>query len=271
MLRQRILTAVVLIPIVVLTILYKNPIVFALAAGLVVLLALWEWNGLIGINGIYKRCTYLLLLLLIMAVSYIFIDLQKFLVYAAVIFWICATVGIVYYEQWRSFLSKIAVQLFTGLLILSAAWVSLILLHAEAAYSASILLYLLLLIWTADIGAYFCGKRWGKNKLASLISPGKTWEGVYGSIFLAALLALSYGWYEDFKPVQILIFITLSLFTVGISIVGDLTESIFKRNAGVKDSGNLLPGHGGVLDRIDSLLAAAPFFLCGIWVIGHLK
>jgi phosphatidate cytidylyltransferase len=127
------------------------------------------------------------------------------------------------------------------------------------------MLFLLLLVVAADIGAYFAGRQFGRNKLAPRVSPGKTWEGVLGGIGGAGIVA---GVGVSFFEVPIGPFVGLSLVTVLASVVGDLTESLFKRHAGVKDSGSLLPGHGGVLDRVDSVTAAAPIFLVGLERLG---
>ena len=123
----------------------------------------------------------------------------------------------------------------------------------------------MLLVVAADIGAYFAGRQFGRNKLAPRVSPGKTWEGVLGGVAGAAIVA-AVG--VTLFEVPIGPFIGLSLVTVLASVVGDLTESLFKRHAGVKDSGSLLPGHGGVLDRVDSVTAAAPIFLVGLERLG---
>ena len=142
------------------------------------------------------------------------------------------------------------------------------LLYLHQAYGGPTLLYLFTLIWLADIGAYFVGRRFGRRKLAPLISPGKTWEGVGGG--LAATLVwmlLVYAMPIDPKP-HLPVFLLLGLVTVAVSVVGDLFVSVLKREAGVKDSGKLLPGHGGMLDRIDSVTAAAPVFLAGLMFAG---
>jgi phosphatidate cytidylyltransferase len=129
----------------------------------------------------------------------------------------------------------------------------------------ALLLFVLVIVWVADIGAYFTGKRFGKVKLAPKISPGKTWEGVFGGLLAVAVLALVRArWLE----IDIVVLLPFCLAVAIISIVGDLTVSMFKRNAGVKDSGRLFPGHGGVLDRIDSVTAAAPLFALGIGWVG---
>ena len=129
-------------------------------------------------------------------------------------------------------------------------------------------LYLLLLVWAADIGAYFAGKRFGRLKLAPRVSPNKTWEGLLGGVGGALVVAAAGAFVFRLPPVP---FIALGLALVMASIVGDLTESLFKRQAGLKDSGTLLPGHGGVLDRIDSLTSSVPFFVLGLGWLGVLS
>jgi phosphatidate cytidylyltransferase len=124
-----------------------------------------------------------------------------------------------------------------------------------------ILLFVMGLVWAADSGAYFFGKAFGKHKLAPAVSPGKTIEGMFGGLFTASLLAVAVTWFMDFVPAKMAIVLFCSLLAVLASVLGDLTESMFKREAGIKDSGTLLPGHGGILDRIDSLTAALPVFL----------
>jgi phosphatidate cytidylyltransferase len=129
------------------------------------------------------------------------------------------------------------------------------------------LLFALVIVWAADMGAYFVGKQYGRVKLAPKISPKKTWEGVFGGFILVSLIAFTWSYYADLNLMVSLPF----CFAIGVlSVIGDLTVSMFKRNSGLKDSGNFFPGHGGVLDRIDSISAAAPFFFLGITEIGLL-
>jgi phosphatidate cytidylyltransferase len=128
---------------------------------------------------------------------------------------------------------------------------------------------LLLLIWAADTGAYFAGRRWGRHRLAPAISPGKTLEGVWGALAGAVVVALGFGVWWGLEAVRSAGLVVLSVAVASISIAGDLLESNWKRLADLKDSGTLLPGHGGVLDRIDSMTAAAPFFALGwLWWFG---
>ncbi|MCB1760121.1 MAG: phosphatidate cytidylyltransferase, partial [Gammaproteobacteria bacterium] len=146
------------------------------------------------------------------------------------------------------------------------AWISLLILHARYQDGPYLLLFLMILIWVADSCAYFAGRRWGRVKLAPLISPGKTREGVYGAMVGAAICGvLLHQLRPQTGPLYLLV--VLSVLVALISVIGDLFESVMKRQAGLKDSGALLPGHGGMLDRIDSLTAAAPLFLLGMLLL----
>ncbi len=152
-----------------------------------------------------------------------------------------------------------------GLFALVPVWLALVRLHAQG---PQLMLFLLLLVVAADIGAYFAGRALGKHKLAPRVSPGKTWEGVGGGLVAAALMAAFGVWWFSMDTVP---FMALCILVAIASVVGDLTESMFKRHAGLKDSGTLLPGHGGVLDRVDSVTAAAPVFLIGLERLGLLR
>ncbi|MFT5218190.1 MAG: phosphatidate cytidylyltransferase [Planctomycetota bacterium] len=154
---------------------------------------------------------------------------------------------------------------------LSLLWVCVQgLVHLQTRYSEGswMLLYLCTLVWIADIGAYFSGKRFGKHKLAPAISPGKTWEGVVGGIAANTVWILLVYQLSDGFGLPLIPFLIIGLVTSVLSVVGDLFESILKREAGVKDSGKLLPGHGGILDRVDSIIAASPVFVAGLWIAG---
>ncbi|MCG8434327.1 MAG: phosphatidate cytidylyltransferase, partial [Gammaproteobacteria bacterium] len=155
-------------------------------------------------------------------------------------------------------------KFFGGVLALVPCWAAITALHDRQPQGWQLLLFLLVLIWAADIGAYFAGKAWGKNKLAPNISPGKTWEGVFGGLAASLAAALLANYWLGFP---LLIILPLVVILVALSVVGDLSESMLKRQAHIKDSGSLFPGHGGVLDRLDSLLATAPMFLLGLKVM----
>jgi phosphatidate cytidylyltransferase len=155
-----------------------------------------------------------------------------------------------------------------GLFVLVPAWLSLVLLFENgSARGRVLLLVLLVLIWLADIAAYFCGRRWGRVKLAPRISPGKTRVGAYAAIISSGLYGLAGAGLMGMQAYEMFIFTCICMLTVVASIMGDLLESLMKRGVKLKDSGHLLPGHGGVLDRIDSMTAAAPVFAAGIWLL----
>jgi phosphatidate cytidylyltransferase len=146
-----------------------------------------------------------------------------------------------------------------GALVLVPAYVALVSLYS---LRPSVLLFALVIIWAADIGAYFAGKSFGRIKLAPRISPGKTWEGVIGGLAAVVLVGVAVRLY--WLEIDVAVIIPFCLAVATLSVVGDLTVSMFKRSAGLKDSGRVFPGHGGVLDRIDSVTAAAPLFALGI-------
>jgi phosphatidate cytidylyltransferase len=158
-------------------------------------------------------------------------------------------------------------KIFIGWFVLFSAWMFLTKLRAF--YGPSAALYFLLLIWIADIAAFFTGKKWGVEKLAESISPGKTIQGMYGALGSAVVCSIILALYYGYPMMIASDFALLSVLTVLISIYGDLFFSLVKRKNGVKDSGILLPGHGGVLDRIDSVIAAAPFYYAGVILIGR--
>jgi phosphatidate cytidylyltransferase len=158
-----------------------------------------------------------------------------------------------------------------GVPVLLGPWLALVHLHGVSQKGPGLVLFLLLLIWTADIAAYFSGRLWGSTKLAPALSPGKTRMGVYGALIGAALAALALSRWLGLAPGLTAAAMIICILTAFVSVVGDLYESLVKRRRGVKDSGRLLPGHGGMLDRIDSLTAAAPVFTLGmLWLEAQL-
>jgi len=154
---------------------------------------------------------------------------------------------------------------FSGFVVLVPSWLALTSIHRQGPI---MLMFLLVLVWITDIAAYFVGKRFGKTKLAPKLSPGKSREGLWGALMASILLAIVGVRLFDLDMNVWVYFGCLCLLTALISVVGDLYESLLKRRAGVKDSGRILPGHGGILDRIDSLTAAAPGFVLGLyWLV----
>jgi phosphatidate cytidylyltransferase len=156
-----------------------------------------------------------------------------------------------------------------GIAALLCAWIALCGLHARPSQGPYWVIFLMVLIWTADIAAYFAGRRWGHRRLADRLSPGKTWAGVWGALAASLVVAMLGLQLFGVTGVRYYMFLAVAVATVLFSIVGDLFESLLKRKAGVKDSGSVLPGHGGILDRIDSLLAASPIFAVGVMILEH--
>jgi len=279
MLLQRVLTALILIPLVVWGVLAADHWLFAAMVAAVMLLCAWEWARLAGLKTLLLQLLYVLLCgMLIAALWFIATDrVFHFLILAAAGIWLGMALALF---SWRHrVLHKAAFQPFIlglGMLLLTAAWQALVSLHKLPDIGPKLTLGLLILIWIADSAAYFTGKAFGRHKLAPVLSPGKTLEGMAGALFFAALWgvlmfvllfqapAISTGY-------MITIALLLSLLTAIVSVAGDLFESLVKRRADMKDSGHLLPGHGGIWDRIDSLIASAPVFVAGLYLSGILQ
>jgi phosphatidate cytidylyltransferase len=269
MLKKRLITAIILIPLFVLLLLKASPRVFADVIIAFLLIGAWEWSGLMGLTRKWVRAVYCLLILTCIFALAPF--LQPLLIVTPV-FWLLATLLVACYPLGSKLWGKsILVRGLLGILIFIPTFYSLGLLRNSDLFGAPagryILLFLFVLIWCADSGAYFAGKLWGKNKLAPRVSPGKTWQGLAGALLVTALLSpLLYYLFPAPQP-PLWIMVPLCLVTILFSVVGDLFESMLKRNVGLKDSGTLFPGHGGLLDRIDSLTAAAPVFTVGCFLI----
>lgn len=265
MLKQRVITALLLAAIFIPGILFLPYAGFALLLALVVIAAAWEWSRLAGWQTLSAQLGYALAIAGLLGLGFLFPRSLPYWLGLALLWWLLALYWVFAWQGGRALLPEgRAVKGLLGLCILPPAWLALIALHRE--WGGVGVLLLLMLIWTADIAAYFSGRRWGRRKLADKVSPGKSWEGVYGallaSLIFAALALL-------LAPLTLSLgaqwaLLALSLLTVLFSILGDLLESLFKRQMQVKDSSQLLPGHGGVLDRIDSLSAAAPIFMLGL-------
>jgi phosphatidate cytidylyltransferase len=272
MLMQRVLTALALIPPVVAAVWFLPTPVIAAALALLLLVGAWEWGQLMQLRTTAQRIGFVAAVTLLLLVLYGLREqagLQLATLVLALLWWLLALLWVLRYPAGLPGTgSHPLLTAWVGLLLLGPAFLALVLLHARLQGPLWIL-FLLVLIWAADTGAYFSGRGFGRHKLAVRVSPGKTWEGAAGGLLLSALAAgLAGYWLFGFEGRQLGLFVLLCAGVVVFSIVGDLTESMFKRQAGVKDSGTLFPGHGGVLDRLDSLFAAAPLFLGGLLLLG---
>lgn len=274
MLRQRLLTAAVLAPLFIAAI-YLLPLwAFALVFALVTALGAGEWGRLALLESSLPAIRWLAmgLALLMFAVLWWQPQWRVGLLWLAVPLWLLAIVQVLVYRRpaeditatepsrwWQGWLG-----LWFGLLLLASAWSALLAIR-QLAEGSHLLLALFAIVWLADAGAYFAGRAFGKRPLALQVSPGKTWEGAVGGGISSVGLVLGglglAGWFHlGWVPVLVVL--------VVVSVFGDLFESVLKRSAGMKDSGTLLPGHGGVLDRIDSIIAVLPFYALALLSLG---
>lgn len=253
---QRVVTAAVLICILLTVFFWLPPIVAIPVLGLFVVIAAWEWSAFVPFRARPARILYCAMLAGLMSLCIWLFPARlplAGLLWVAMLWWGFAFTLVLRFPLplGRAF------GILAGIFVIVPAWAALFTLLAVPEIGTQYVLFVLLIIWAADIGAYFTGRALGRTRLAPEVSPGKTWEGVIGGLVAALCVALAgaewFGWARAFV-------LPAALGVAFISVLGDLTVSMFKRNAGLKDSGNLFPGHGGVLDRIDSLTAAMPLF-----------
>jgi len=275
-LKLRLITAAILIPILVACIIWLPIPYFDLLIAVVATLGAWEWTRFMQLATPAQRIFYLVIFVLALGSSW-FVKMQypdyvSYILYMALLWWFCAFLLIITYPQHESLRRNVLITGLIGLFVLVPCWLSIVVLRDEFQHGVYLVLYIFTIIAIADSGAYFGGRLWGRNKLAPKVSPGKTWEGVVSGMFCVVILALVCAKVlglplPDWRYVSS--FVAISVVTGLFSIMGDLTESLFKRQVGLKDSGKILPGHGGILDRIDSMTAAAPLFvICIRWLYG---
>lgn len=258
------MTALLLAAAVLLILFWLPANVAVLAVMVAVAAGAWEWAGLAGLRAPVARAGYTAAVGLATALAWALTETpeaQIAFLWLAAAWWLVA-LGWVTTAPGRGGSSSAAMA---GFLVLVPAAIALGRLVSLTPNGQTLLLFLLVLIAAADVGAYFGGRRFGRHKLAPRVSPGKTVEGL-GAGFAAAGLAAVAG--APLLGLPVLPWLAVCLLVALVSVVGDLAESMFKRRAGLKDSGTLLPGHGGVLDRLDSLSAASPVFLLGLHLLG---
>lgn len=259
MLKTRITTAVIALVILGVVLFIVPALLAKVLIAFVILLGAWEWSGFLETQNQSGRYVFVSIIAALMAAVMFVLPQQSYLaLQVACIWWPVAFVWILFFPT----PIPAVVRWICGVLVLLPVFVAMETLYDR---SPQFLLLSLLIVWAADIGGYFCGKMFGRVKLAPSISPGKTWEGVVGGLAVVSILAVAWARFDD---QQISVVLPFFLALAAISVVGDLTVSMFKRTAGVKDSGTLFPGHGGVLDRIDSLAATAPLFALGLVWLG---
>jgi phosphatidate cytidylyltransferase len=256
MIQQRLVTALVLAVALLLVIFVVPPQVASVLLGLFVGVGAWEWSRLAGITSVPRQALFVSACVLagLGAMALWSQGAMALLQWADVAVWVT---GLFWMVRFPVRIPR-AFAVCSGLLVLPLGWLFLTILLTQ--WGPLWVLFLFAVTAGADVGAFFTGRAFGRNKLAPAVSPGKTWEGVAGGLVCAGLVGLAAAAWFDLPAVPAV------LVTAGIaafSIIGDLTVSMLKRDVGLKDSGSIFPGHGGVLDRIDSLLAAIPLFLIG--------
>jgi len=242
--------------------------------GVVVTLAALEWGGIMQLPGAVARGVFAAVIAALIGLTALaWRTLPQgtagVMLSVGAVWWVVAVAWVLAYPAGlppgRPMRGR---ETLAGVCMLVPAWFAVVALRVQAATGAWLLLFLLVIIWAADIAAFFAGRAVGRHKMAPHVSPGKTWEGAVAGVAASSLIAAACALPLGVRAGAIPAFVALCAVVASFSIVGDLAVSMFKRHARLKDSGTLLPGHGGLLDRIDSLTAAAPAFLLGIKVLG---
>jgi len=259
MLKTRIITALISLVLISVVLFALPPQYAEWLIGLLLVAGAWEWAGFLELSSAAARAAYTAVIAIGLLLIYlVFPDQTPLVLQIACVWWMIAFLWTFKFPT----AIPMPVRWICGVLVIVPLYAALILLFR---LGLDYLIFTLLIVWAADAGAYFAGKKFGRVKLAPAISPGKTWEGVIGGLLLVGALSVAVGIWRD---LNIGVFLPFCLAVAAISVVGDLTVSMFKRTAGVKDSGALFPGHGGVLDRVDSVAAAAPLFALGLGWLG---
>ncbi|MEO8224787.1 MAG: phosphatidate cytidylyltransferase [Gammaproteobacteria bacterium] len=263
-LAQRVLTAIPLL-VGLLLVLFVTPLwVATTATGIVMVLGGWEWSAFAGCRSTPGRVAYATGIAAALLTAGILVpDVLPLSVvmWGALLWWLVAFLWVLRYPT----RVPASVARLAGFLVLVPAWLALVAVVGVPGRGPALVLFALCIVFAADIGAYFAGHRFGRVKLAPQVSPGKTWEGLIGGVVLAALTAAGGG---TLLGLPLGVIVPLGLGVATLSVVGDLTESMFKRSVGAKDSGHLIPGHGGILDRLDSVTAAMPLFALALSWLG---
>ncbi|MDE0349264.1 MAG: phosphatidate cytidylyltransferase [Gammaproteobacteria bacterium] len=255
MLRQRIVTALVLAAVVVGGVVFLPVGAFALFVLVLAIPGLYEWAALSGFHGAVSKVGYTLAGAVVLALLWVASAVWPIVLAVAALFWVLAAALVVSFPAGRPIAARRLWMAFAGAPVFAGAWLGLVALKQHES-GHWFILWMFVLVWAADSGAYFAGRAFGRRRLAPQVSPGKTWEGAFGGTALAVVAASAMAWGLGWRPLSGWVVLAVGLAVV--AIVGDLFESAVKRARDVKDSGGLLPGHGGVLDRIDSTVAVAP-------------
>jgi len=274
--KQRVITALVLAPVMVVGIFFLPLKPFAFFIAIIATLGAWEWANIAGYKKSYSRILYAFFVFVCLYISARFLRVNPewkiWFLAAGTLWWTVAFALVKRYPGGTDIWNARVIRAFLGLCVLIPMWVGFMHLKEEP-HSSLLIIYVMLVVWGADTGAYFAGRKWGNTKLAPHVSPGKSWAGFWGGFATTLLLAVFACWYVD-SQIQALDMmgtikiLAITMVTMVISVLGDLVESMMKRHRGIKDSSSLLPGHGGVMDRIDSMAAAVPVFAFMMMLLG---
>ena len=270
MLKYRLLTAFLMGPLILWAIYAMPENFFALFSLILVSFGAWEWSVFAGwVKPLQRKLFFIVNVFLFVAVLFLAnTEFNTVIITTSLLWWIiCVPLLLSFPFQKNNFIHNRIIKTLVGIVLLLATLVSMVSIRNNPEYGSAFVLYLVLMIWFADSGAYFAGRAFGKHKLIPNVSPGKTWEGVAGALIVTLVVALVAVNLLNISSSQSPAFVLITFVTVIYSIVGDLSESMFKRMANIKDSGTLLPGHGGMLDRIDSLMSGLPVFYAGLWLM----
>tara|TARA_B110000091_G_scaffold160342_1_gene170877 strand:- start:683 stop:1558 length:876 start_codon:yes stop_codon:yes gene_type:complete len=281
-LKQRVITAVLLLVALIAATTLLSSFYFSLFVAGVILVAAWEWAGLVSPDREIAKLPYLVSIAVILVGSFFLLGISpnvqsidgfraSLVLMLGLLFWLISLFLLSGYPEnsklWNDE-SKIALM---GVLVLIPAFVGIVVLKYLLP-SGYLVLALVILVAAVDVGAYFFGVNFGSRKLAAKLSPKKSWEGVWGGTVVCLLVTALFTWLmhnnlQVLSLIQITALLTLSVGVTFFSVVGDLIESMLKRNCGIKDTGTMLPGHGGVLDRVDGLVAATPLFVLTMMLV----
>lgn len=271
MLRQRVITAVVIVALLLGALIFLAQPGLALVFAVVVAVAAWEWSRLAGLKSVAPQIAYVFVVVAAMFGLWEYcqfagvtrVDQVQAVMGVACLWWTIGLLWVMGYPASAHLWGALPMLSLMGLLVLVPAWLAVVFLLGYD--NGGLMLFsMVLVVAGADIGAYFSGKRWGRHKLAPAVSPGKTWEGFFGGMAGCSLLALVFWWQLPAGKLGFGAILAIVLCTALASVLGDLLVSMAKRHRGMKDSSQLLPGHGGFLDRLDGYTAAAPVFALGL-------
>ena len=270
MLKSRIITSAILLPLIILAILFLPPVFFTIILAIVFIMAAWEWTNLVGFTMLLYRWLYVIAIVLSVLLLLSLPSLLVTSVYLLLsLVWVWCLVAVIAYSKniGSVGLNAPALRALLGFLVMIPSFAAMLFLKTGLAHPFW-LLYILFVTFAVDIGGYFVGRWFGKTALSVRVSPKKTWQGFWGGIIFASINAIGWSFCLMLSTHQRFFVIFYALIAAAYSVVGDLIVSLLKRIVGLKDTGHIIPGHGGLLDRLDSIFAGTTVFVFLLIVFG---